>query len=403
MQDRIPALPGRVKMTMPDGTVQYVVLERADEPTQVGTPLNKATLLKDTTAQIIGLTQEDPTVDDALFALRAMASDKGFINLSVKTAKGNPFPAGLPISGVQNLDGTPFVTTGAAVNLVQATPGSVTLSTVAYADMAAKTMTITVAKGSIQAATFQLPAATAGQKVFTSSGSIIFSPMATEMDICAVGAGGGGGMEVGYGRVTGWSYVFEGSGGGGGYVTNVMKYIIKAAQSYTVTVGAGGKSGSKTYDNNSNLVLTQPTNGGASSVKVGTTTVANANGGNGAVMAQASSSASNTPGTGNGNGGQGGQYRTNGSSVSGETAATVGGDGVGYKFNDSSLGLAGGGGGAGGNASVTGQTTVKGGAPNGGSQNPDTRGPGGGGAGQSIYGDGFRGEVTIRWRVRGDI
>ena len=40
--DRVPSQPGRYKMTMPDGSTQYVTLERADEPTMVGTPLNKA-------------------------------------------------------------------------------------------------------------------------------------------------------------------------------------------------------------------------------------------------------------------------------------------------------------------------------------------------------------------------
>lgn len=40
--DRVPSQPGRYKMTMPDGSTQYVTLERADEPTVVGTPLNKA-------------------------------------------------------------------------------------------------------------------------------------------------------------------------------------------------------------------------------------------------------------------------------------------------------------------------------------------------------------------------
>lgn len=45
MKDRIPTLPGRVKITKTDGTTEYVTMERADEPTEMGTPLNKATLL----------------------------------------------------------------------------------------------------------------------------------------------------------------------------------------------------------------------------------------------------------------------------------------------------------------------------------------------------------------------
>lgn len=43
MNDRIPTKPGRVKLT-PVGN-DFFILERADEPTEEGTPLNKATLL----------------------------------------------------------------------------------------------------------------------------------------------------------------------------------------------------------------------------------------------------------------------------------------------------------------------------------------------------------------------
>lgn len=68
MKDRVPKYPGRVKITHADGTSEYVTLERADEPVSgnEGTPLNKATLLSDDTAAMLGLTGDDPTVDDAL-------------------------------------------------------------------------------------------------------------------------------------------------------------------------------------------------------------------------------------------------------------------------------------------------------------------------------------------------
>lgn len=41
--DRVSAYPGRYIMTTADGGVSYVVLERADEPTVAGTPLNAET------------------------------------------------------------------------------------------------------------------------------------------------------------------------------------------------------------------------------------------------------------------------------------------------------------------------------------------------------------------------
>ena len=39
-KDRVPQKPGRVKITPEEGTTFYATLERADEPIEVGTPLN---------------------------------------------------------------------------------------------------------------------------------------------------------------------------------------------------------------------------------------------------------------------------------------------------------------------------------------------------------------------------
>lgn len=41
--DRVSAYPNRYLMTTEDGSARYVVLERADEPVTVGTPLNAET------------------------------------------------------------------------------------------------------------------------------------------------------------------------------------------------------------------------------------------------------------------------------------------------------------------------------------------------------------------------
>ena len=56
MQDRVPVNPGRVLVTPENGgEAYYATLTRADNPTQEGTALNKATLLKDATAALFGL------------------------------------------------------------------------------------------------------------------------------------------------------------------------------------------------------------------------------------------------------------------------------------------------------------------------------------------------------------
>lgn len=67
MQDRVPVNPGRVLVSPEDGSAAYyATLIRADNPTQEGTPLNKATFLRDETAELLGLESDDPTVDEAL-------------------------------------------------------------------------------------------------------------------------------------------------------------------------------------------------------------------------------------------------------------------------------------------------------------------------------------------------
>lgn len=56
MQDRVPLYPGRVKMTPVAGQANTYDMVRADDPTQVGAPLTKATFLKDATAALFGKT-----------------------------------------------------------------------------------------------------------------------------------------------------------------------------------------------------------------------------------------------------------------------------------------------------------------------------------------------------------
>ena len=68
MRDRVPLYPGRVKMTPVSGQANTYDMVRADDPTQAGTPLNKATLLKDATAALYGL-GESAVPDDVLAAL----------------------------------------------------------------------------------------------------------------------------------------------------------------------------------------------------------------------------------------------------------------------------------------------------------------------------------------------
>lgn len=65
MKDRISTYPGRVKMTPVSGQTNVYTMERVDQPSQAGTPLNKNTFLKDATAALFGLT-DSAVPDDVL-------------------------------------------------------------------------------------------------------------------------------------------------------------------------------------------------------------------------------------------------------------------------------------------------------------------------------------------------
>ena len=67
MQDREPTYPGRVTLTPVYGLANTYDLTRADQPLQEGTPLNKASLLKDATATLYGKT--NAAVPDDILSL----------------------------------------------------------------------------------------------------------------------------------------------------------------------------------------------------------------------------------------------------------------------------------------------------------------------------------------------
>ena len=67
MKDRVVEFPHRYQLVPVSGqSGTYDIIAKPGTVTEVGTPLNKATLLKDETAALYGLTGEDATVDEAL-------------------------------------------------------------------------------------------------------------------------------------------------------------------------------------------------------------------------------------------------------------------------------------------------------------------------------------------------
>lgn len=70
MKDRASKYPGRVKLTPVSGQTNIYTMERMDQPTELGTPISKATLLRDDTAALYGL-DGNATPDNVLQAIYA--------------------------------------------------------------------------------------------------------------------------------------------------------------------------------------------------------------------------------------------------------------------------------------------------------------------------------------------
>lgn len=91
MKDRIPKYPGRVMLTPVSGQTNIYDMVRADEPEEVGTPLNKNTFLTDETAEELGLDPaDDPTPNDAFNAIgKNSAAKVGDIKETMRTDLGD--------------------------------------------------------------------------------------------------------------------------------------------------------------------------------------------------------------------------------------------------------------------------------------------------------------------------
>lgn len=89
MQDRVPLYPGRVTLTPVSGQANTYDLTRADQPTQEGTPLNKASLLNDATAALYGL-PNTAVPDDVLSKIKTLIdSANANANTKARIATGS--------------------------------------------------------------------------------------------------------------------------------------------------------------------------------------------------------------------------------------------------------------------------------------------------------------------------
>ena len=104
MKDRVPTYPGRVRLIPVAGQENTYDIVRADEPQQEGTPINKATLLDDTTAEKLGLTG-DPTVNQALAGI-LQKPIRAKLTVSGWTAVDGGYEQSVAVEGLLTTDDT---------------------------------------------------------------------------------------------------------------------------------------------------------------------------------------------------------------------------------------------------------------------------------------------------------
>lgn len=238
MVDRVPLYPGRVKMTPVSGQANIYDMERADQPTQAGTPLNKTTLLKDSTAALYGLT--DATPDDVFVLLKRyseanMPAGTGTLVITTVDSSGNAvggidvkiFRGSSVIKTVRTEeDGCIFVSLSA---------GNYTLSieeSVFYEISSVSVPAEVVSRGFRFINMVVSPILT-GEVRFTQSTAFTVPAFVKKLKVFAVGGGGSGAASSGRNNnapcITGAS---------GGYT--ITKEISVPGEKCTITIGAGG-------------------------------------------------------------------------------------------------------------------------------------------------------------------
>lgn len=208
-----------------DGTfLRYEYLGLDDQPTQEGTPLNKASLLKDSTAALLGL-GTDAVPDDAFVALVLGQGVYGY-RVKVQLADGTPVK-GSTVTGIEPLTGSTLVTGEDGVVLGKSTSASVTISCISpYIDQKAPASQSIASTGTITDVTLTLANNTDVLTIMSSQTiNTKFSKLCTTFDICAVG-GGENGSDLSAG----------GCGAAGGYSNGIdpisvtsMDFVIGAA------------------------------------------------------------------------------------------------------------------------------------------------------------------------------
>lgn len=244
MQDRVSLHPGRVKLTPVAGEANTFDLVRADQPTQEGTPLNKATLLKDTTAAILGL-PKTAVPDDAFLAL-ALPAGKYAISVTLKSPGGRPM-SGVSLPGIVTTAGSTVVTdeNGVGFGYSTSSPTTITADISAFLDLTGTaSVTLTPQEKLVNQVEIVCTRGSSAQATFSASKTVRFSPDVSEYDWSAVGGGTDGTTghmdEIVSNRI--YRVTYAGDGGNGGGVINTESVPCNNDDIIIIVGGKGGKS-----------------------------------------------------------------------------------------------------------------------------------------------------------------
>lgn len=367
---------------------------------QLPTFLNKANLLQDFTATLLGLDPaDDPTVDEAFLNVFMTSINGGLLKIRVyETGTTTPI-SGVHITGATDLLGGDLYAdaNGLAVGMATSETSTLQVDT-AYIDLAGQTIFsgATPAQQITEITLYATRASNPSGKIetFTTSAQKMFTNAVGRVDVHCVGAGAGG--QSGSGSVSSSPIGASGIGGkGGGKGNSVYQTDVSFTPNelFSIAVGAGGNGGSS-------VSFTSSQYEGSGGVSAN-------NGGNGGTTTCLGVSA----------GGGGINKTSNGyCHTSGPTTmdGSAGADRTDRQFGDSTLPIVGGGDGGGGGGGAYDGTISRtvtsdggaGGAPNGGdgadgsatarySGAPGYQGGGGGGgsgyARRDSYGNGTGG------------
>lgn len=285
MLDRVPT-PGRenrVKITQDDGTVISGVLAYDDQATQEGSAYTKGNVLTDDACTLLELDKQTSEPKDA-FMILGLINAEVYGRIEIKIINSS----GIPMNGIAfNIDSIRLTTNAEGIAFVDMAAGTHTARFTSALDLSFSSSTLKVqsVRGKISRYTVTATTYQNNQRIFTSSGTFVFSPNVDDFDVFCVGGGGSGAVTA----AARDAYILASgaSGGGGGYTKTLLGKKNESGKNLNIVIGAGGRGVSVTNTKTittSGYEVTESSNGnagGTTSVSYGGDVICSAEGGEG--------------------------------------------------------------------------------------------------------------------------